>query len=453
MRTVDEIETARVETLSKLEEMKLSLKMQEELGSPSEGEGMEAELASLQKRKEELEAAVTERRVALASLRGGLEKDREEQKGLAEMEQQFRAIGDERRREIEESTIELGGLETAIAAEKRAVHGLLDEETGFETSLDGLAGSLEERRVEAEAAEKELKGRAAERERLFEKLNETKIALSTIGARMSGLVEKGRELYREDLGCYLEGTELPLTDEEAAVDRDMLDRERRKLESLGPVNLAAVDEYAEKKTRLDFLEAQKADLVKAAGELVEAIGKINVRAREQFLETFRTVRANFQETFQILFEGGEADLALGEGEDPLEAEIVISARPRGKRLQDIALLSGGERALTALAILFALYKAKPSPFCIFDEVDAPLDDANIQRFVRMLHVFKKDTQFIIITHNKRTMEAAEQLYGVTMEERGISRVVSVDFEGIEKVMKNRGIAGRALLPSEVSSSN
>jgi len=258
-------------------------------------------------------------------------------------------------------------------------------------------------------------------------------------------------MYGEDLGCYLDGSELPLTDEEAAVTRDMLDREKKKLESIGPVNLAAVDEFNEKKTRLDFLESQKADLVGAKGELEEAIKKINVRARSQFLETFNVVRKNFQETFQILFEGGEADLALSDGSDPLEADIVITGRPKGKRLQDIALLSGGERALTALALLFALYKAKPSPFCIFDEVDAPLDDANIQRFLRMLKVFQKDTQFVIITHNKRTMEVAETLYGVTMEERGVSRVVSVDFKGIEMVLKNRAVSERALIPSEVSS--
>ncbi len=453
MRSVDEIEAARFETLSKLEEVKLSLKMREEAGSPAEGEWMETELSGLHKRKEEVETATTDRRVALASLRGGLEKDREEQKGLAEMEQQFRSIADERGGEIETSTRETVELEASIAAERGSVRELLEEERGFESSLNSLTGELEERRGQAEAAEKELKSRAAERERIFERLNETKIALSTIGARMGGLIEKGRELYREDLGCYLEGKELPLTEEESTVDRDMLERERRKLESLGPVNLAAVDEYAEKKSRLDFLEAQKADLVKATEELAEAIGKINARAREQFLETYTAVRANFQETFKILFEGGEADLALGEGEDPLEADIIITARPRGKRLQDIALLSGGERALTALALLFALYKAKPSPFCIFDEVDAPLDDANIQRFVRMLHVFKKDTQFIIITHNKRTMEAAEQLYGVTMEELGVSRVVSVDFASIEQVMKNRAASGRALMPSEVSSNN
>jgi chromosome segregation protein len=268
---------------------------------------------------------------------------------------------------------------------------------------------------------------------------------------MRNLVDKAREMYAADLGCYLDGKELPLTDEEAAVTKEMLDREKKKLESIGPVNLAAVEEFNEKKTRLDFLESQKADLIQAKGELDEAIKKINARARSQFLETYEIVRKNFQETFRILFEGGEADLALSEEADPLEADIIITARPKGKRLQDIALLSGGERALTALALLFALYKAKPSPFCIFDEVDAPLDDANIQRLLRMLQVFKKDTQFIIITHNKRTMEVAETLYGITMEERGVSRVVSVDFDGIEKVLRNRAASERVLVPSEASS--
>jgi chromosome segregation protein len=149
------------------------------------------------------------------------------------------------------------------------------------------------------------------------------------------------------------------------------------------------------------------------------------------------VRNYFSEIFEVLFEGGEATLLLGEGSDPLEADIIIRARPKGKRIQDISLLSGGERALTALALLFALYKAKPSPFCIFDEVDAPLDDANIQRFVRMLKKFSEDTQFIIITHNKRTMEAADQLFGITMEEKGVSRVVSVDLTEIEDLLARR----------------
>jgi chromosome segregation protein len=451
LRTLDEIERSRSEILAKLEEMRLSLRMQEESGEARQATDIETELGALRKRKEDIEAALTEKKIALASLRGALDKDREELKGLAVMENEFRGIAGERRREIAESEAELAQLAAALEGERSVARTLLEEERSFERGIDELAGSLEERRIEAEAAEKELKARAAERERIFERLNEIKIAISTFETQMRGLVEKAREMYAADLGCYLEGTELPLTDEEAAVTKEMLDREKKKLDSIGPVNLAAVEEFNEKKTRLDFLEAQKADLIKAKEELGEAIAKINERARSQFLETYNAVRTNFQETFRILFEGGEADLALSEAADPLEADIVITARPKGKRLQDISLLSGGERALTALALLFALYKAKPSPFCIFDEVDAPLDDANIQRLLRMLQVFKQDTQFIIITHNKRTMEVAETLYGITMEERGVSRVVSVDFDGIEKVLRNRAASERVLLPSEASS--
>jgi chromosome segregation protein len=450
LKTIDEIETSRFDVLSKLEEMKHSLRMQEEGGAGGPASGVEAELAERRGRKEALELRITDTKVALASLGGALDKDREELKGLAAMEAQFRGLVEERRAEIASSRDELVELAAAIDGERTVVHGLLEEEGSCERGIEELADNLETRRAEAEGAEKELKGRAAERERIFERLNEIKIALSTLEGRTRSLVDKASEMHGADLGCYLEGKELPLTDEEAAVTTEMLDREKKKLDSIGPVNLAAVEEFNEKKTRLDFLEAQKNDLVKAKDELNEAITKINARARSQFLETYTLVRTNFQETFRILFEGGEADLALGEGSDPLEADIIITARPKGKRLQDITLLSGGERALTALALLFALYKAKPSPFCIFDEVDAPLDDANIQRFLRMLQVFKRDTQFIIITHNKRTMEVAETLYGVTMEERGVSRVVSVDFDGIEKVLRNRAASERVLVPSEVS---
>ena len=146
------------------------------------------------------------------------------------------------------------------------------------------------------------------------------------------------------------------------------------------------------------------------------------------MTTFEQVRKNFMTTFQTLFDGGEADLKLEEGEDALEAGIEIMARPGGKRLQSLALLSGGETALTAIALLFAIYLVKPSPFCVFDEVDAPLDDANVRRFASALRQFTHDTQFLVVTHNKRTMEAADYLYGITMEEPGLSKMVSVRLE-------------------------
>ena len=203
---------------------------------------------------------------------------------------------------------------------------------------------------------------------------------------------------------------------------------QRKIEALGPLNLAAIEEYNATKERLDFLTQQRDDLIEAKENLDKTIARMNRAARARFLDTFEEVRRNFMRTFEALFDGGEADLRLEEG-DPLEVGIEIMARPQGKRLQSIALLSGGETALTATALLFAIYLYKPSPFCIFDEVDAPLDDANVRRFAAAIRQFAEDTQFLVVTHNKRTMEAADYLYGVTMEEPGMSKMVSVRLEG------------------------
>ncbi|HEY0305438.1 MAG TPA: AAA family ATPase, partial [Longimicrobiales bacterium] len=197
------------------------------------------------------------------------------------------------------------------------------------------------------------------------------------------------------------------------------------IERLGPINMLAVEEYDEESQRLSFLHAQRDDLTKARDDLQSAIKEINKTAKELFIDTFDAVKQNFHTTFQTLFEGGECEIKLEDTEDPLESPIEIIASPRGKRTQRIHLLSGGERALTALALLFAIYLVKPSPFCVLDEVDAPLDEANIGRFISMLKEFKRNTQFVVITHNPRTMEAADWLYGVTMEEPGVSSIVGV----------------------------
>ncbi len=206
--------------------------------------------------------------------------------------------------------------------------------------------------------------------------------------------------------------------------RERLRTLQEKLRGLGPVNLLAVQDYEERRTRLSFLTGQRKDLDDARQQLLEAIEKVNLSASERFKTTFDQVNLNFQQVFTTLFEGGECSLVLT-GDDPLEAEIEILARPRGKKPQSISLLSGGEKALTAIALLFAIYLVKPSPFCILDEVDAPLDDANVERFVRLLRDFSEKTQFIVVTHNKKTMETADCLYGVTMQELGVSKLVSV----------------------------
>ena len=202
---------------------------------------------------------------------------------------------------------------------------------------------------------------------------------------------------------------------------------RDKLDSMGPVNIDAIQEFDELLDRQKFLDEQFADLTNSKEELLEVIKKINATTTTLFAETFGKIRDNFRETFKELFGGGKADLALMNEEDPLESGIEITAKPPGKQLQSVSLLSGGERTMTAVALLFAIYMVKPSPFCILDEMDAPLDESNINRFLAMLDRFVQQSQFLVITHNKRTISRADVLYGVTMEEQGVSKLVGVKF--------------------------
>jgi chromosome segregation protein len=210
-----------------------------------------------------------------------------------------------------------------------------------------------------------------------------------------------------------------------------LARTKEALERLGPVNVLAVDEYAEQEERHAFLTTQRADVARSVDSLKRTIREIDQASSERFVKTFAEVNEHFGKVFAQLFRGGEAEMRLLDDEDLLESGIEIVARPPGKRLQNIMLMSGGEKALTAIALLFALFQTKPSPFCILDEVDAPLDDVNTLRFLDLLREMSGDTQFIIITHNKLTMEAASTLYGVTMEEKGVSKLVAVELDGVQ----------------------
>jgi chromosome segregation protein len=207
---------------------------------------------------------------------------------------------------------------------------------------------------------------------------------------------------------------------------------RQRLKNIGEVNPLAIEEYEKELERLNTFETQMADLRDADGKLRQTIKEINDTAQDRFLSTFNDIRTNFKTVFSTLFnEDDECDLILEEDKvDPLESKIEIIAKPKGKRPSAISQLSGGEKTLTAIALLFAIYLVKPSPFCILDEVDAPLDDANIERFARILKRFSKDTQFIIITHNKLTMEKARMMYGVTMPETGISKLVAVRLDEV-----------------------
>ncbi len=236
----------------------------------------------------------------------------------------------------------------------------------------------------------------------------------------------------------LEATDLASAAEQVAtmespnadVLREQAQELRRKLTQMGNVNFLALEEHERENERLVFMSTQLADLLSSEQTLTQAILEINQTARELFTSTFESIRQNFTQLFKLLFsEDDEADLQMIETEenDPLECKVEIIAKPRGKRPHSIEMLSGGEKTLTAIALLFAIYLVKPSPFCILDEVDAPLDDANIDRYLKIIRKFSENTQFLMITHNKRTMEAADTLYGVTMEEPAVSKVVSVKF--------------------------
>ena len=225
--------------------------------------------------------------------------------------------------------------------------------------------------------------------------------------------------------------------DEVRVEVDAL---RQRLASMGAVNLVAIEEYAELKQRYDFLKTQCDDLTNSKADLLKAIDEINQTSQQQFAITFEQIKKNFEFTFNTLFGGGHAALEMMQADDPLESGIEIVAQPPGTKLKSITLLSGGQKTLTAVGLLFALYMVKPSPFCLLDELDAPLDESNIGRFTDLLKRFVKESQFIIITHNKRTVSAASAIYGVTMEERGVSKTVSMRFNHEHGEIETQNIA-------------
>ena len=280
-------------------------------------------------------------------------------------------------------------------------------------------------RNEMHAAELRIRDQRRVHDDALRVLHETELKITDLQGRAEHLITRAREEF--DLAL-----ELKTYPESEFVDfaqlRDEIQGLKDKVKSLGNINFAAFEEYTAEKQRLEFMGAQRQDLLEAEKTLLATIEEINATAQKKFLETFAQIRTNFIETFKSLFDpGDECDLKLEEDVDPLEARIEIVAKPRGKRPTSIDLLSGGEKTLTATALLFAIYLVKPSPFCILDEVDAPLDDANVDRFTRILRKFSVNTQFIVVTHNKRTMEAANAMYGVTMEEEGVSKIVTVRF--------------------------
>jgi chromosome segregation protein len=310
----------------------------------------------------------------------------------------------------------------------------LDLETREATLADGEASlahaesavrAADEALEAVEHALVEARRRAAA---VNDELHHSELRFTDLSGRRTAIRERLETEWKRPLDVMLaEVPEMEADDDSLRAEAEDL---RRQLEQLGPVNALAIEEHDETVKRHDFLVTQRADLADARASLLQAIREIDATARELFLATFNQVRENFRTIFMSLFGGGECDLRLENPEAPLDCDIEIHASPRGKKTQRIHLLSSGERALVALSLLFGIFLTKPSPFCLLDEVDAPLDDANVGRFVRMLNQFKSRTQFIVITHNPRTTtEAGDAVYGVTMQEPGVSSLVSVRMRG------------------------
>ena len=238
------------------------------------------------------------------------------------------------------------------------------------------------------------------------------------------LEEQIAERYRIELASII--TDFHMMPPPSEDDEKKVAKLRRSLDQIGPINLTAVEEFAQVQERHAFLAKQKDDLERAIAALKSAIRRINKTSKERYVEAFRLVNEKFQMAFPKLFNGGRCALVPTDESDPLESGIEILAQPPGKKLQSVTLLSGGEKALTAVALIFGIFLIKPTPFCLLDEVDAPLDEANVGRYNEMVREMGEVSQFILITHNKRTMELPDRLYGVTMEEPGISKIVPVD---------------------------
>jgi chromosome segregation protein len=325
---------------------------------------------------------------------------------------------------------EIARLETDAAsldAERSQWQAGRDERSAallaLETAAGEASGTLQAAEQRLATAEHELSTSRRELETSSEEHHGLAIGVTEAKAERRRVVERVETEWKQPFAALVELAPPVEADFDTLVEE--AERIGSALEAIGIVNPLAMEEHAEEAKRLNFLQTQRDDLVAARQSLLQAIREIDGTAKALFLETFTAVRTNFTNVFQTLFGGGECDLRLADPDDPLESEIEIHAAPRGKRTQRIHLLSSGERTLVASSLLFSIYLTKPNPFCLMDEVDAPLDDANVGRFLRLLDEFKVQTQFIVITHNPRTMQAADSVYGVTMQEPGVSTIVGV----------------------------
>ena len=323
----------------------------------------------------------------------------------------------------EQTKIDLGEqVETA----QREFLRLEGDRAEAEAKVDELSEERETLLQEVTVLQKEMRATRRNFEKQNRKRHQLEVKTTQLEMRIKSVSTRIHDKYQVSIDALP-----PLTNDEPIMDEidllDSIEKLKAELSSMGAVNLKAIEAYEEHKERHDSLIAQRDDIQQSMQATIQVIQKTNQTSREMFLETFEQVQANFQEVFTQLFGGGETELLLTDASDVLDSGIEIIARPPGKRPQSITQLSGGERSLVAIGLLFAVFKIKPSPFCVLDEVDAALDEANVLRFANLIRAYAENTQFVIITHNRRTMEIADAMYGVTIEQAGISKIVSAKF--------------------------
>ena len=410
--------------------------------------GFTSELEMLRLQRDEANAGLTDNKVALATEEQMSASHRQQQSSLALRVRELGQVIEARQSELSAFAGRRTQAESEIADSRRHMERLQHERELVNVQTAQLQTQQQAQEAEITSREELLRELRRRHSEIQQQRGTLEVELAQKNMSVQNLRERIQQKYhlnlddiRSECITITVADEGPakvhtLTPEEmaaagAATDWDAVAQQvqalQQRLDEMGPVNLVAIEEYEETEQRYQFLSKQHDDLVSAKAQLLEVINRINTQTREMFRTTFEQIRENFRNMFTEVFGGGKADLILLDENDILESGIDIVARPPGKQLQTISLLSGGEQTMTAVALLFSIYQVKPSPFCVLDELDAPLDESNINRFIRVLQRFLQHSQFIIITHNKRTIGMADVLYGVTMQEHGISRIVSVKF--------------------------
>ena len=400
------------------------------------GQETEERQQQLEAFSKQLQGEITQLRATLDTSREGLTSQRVE---LASLLQQQRALNEtlerikNQQQDISQRTVQLEQRrDVGIDSQQQMVEKdqrlqieldlLLNRRTEQQHDNDIIRERYEQQRLQAEEFRDQLRRVRSEAEELRKAVSQLQLRHHELQVDVEHVRQGALERYRVDL---LEHQVPEATEDELERQQQQLKRLQQRIELLGEVNLMAIDEYREQEERYDFLLRQRDDLNQSLDDLQKAISQINRTTKRRFKETFDLVNEKFKQVFPRLFIGGQAELRLNDENDLLETGIDIVAQPPGKRLQNVNLLSGGEKALTAVALIFSLFLIKPTPFCILDEVDAPLDDTNIDRFADIVQEMTSQSQFIIITHSKRTMRIVDTMYGVTMQEPGISKLVSV----------------------------